>query len=98
MEDLSNVKFINTGCMSRTEALDIKAGLRECVYQCFDGMSFAVACRSNKQDSAFPGNIVLFIKCTRSKELHQVVKNLLLETAPEDQVIERSIFNILEEI
>ena len=61
-------------------------------------MGLAIARGSNEQDTAFPGHVVLFIECTRSKELYQVIKDLLLEAATQDQVIERGVLDVLEEM
>src|SRR5262249_32095895 len=59
---------------------------------------FAVARRSNEQDSSFPGYAILLISSARCKELHQVVTNILLEAASHNQVVERCPLDILEEV
>src|SRR5258708_8567227 len=83
--------------MGSAEALHIEAWLHQRVDEGFGRVGFAIASRSDEQNTAFPGHVVLFIQSTRSKELYQVIKDLLLESATQDQVIERGILDILKE-
>ena len=84
--------------MRGSETLHIEARLLQCVDERLDRVGFAVARRANKQNAAFPWDVVLFIQSTRGKELYQVITNLLLEIATHDQVIEGCILDVLEEM
>ena len=61
-------------------------------------MRFPVSWWSDKENTAFPGNTIFIIKRTRGEELHQVVTNLLLEVATQNQVVKRCPLNILKEV
>src|SRR5260370_40580089 len=61
-------------------------------------MRFAIAWRTNEQNTPFPGDTVLLVGGTSCEELRQVVMNILLETSPHNQVIESCTFNVLEEM
>src|SRR6266516_3416745 len=80
------------------KAFHIETRLFHRVNNGFHCMCFAIARRSNKQYTSFPGDTILFVSGTRCKELRQVVEDVLLEVAPQNQIIESRTFNILEEM
>ena len=98
VEDLADVEFVGTLGVGSAEALHIEAGLLQRVDEGFDGVGLAVSSGSDEQDTAFPGHVVLFIQSPRSKELDQVIEDLLLEAPTQDQVRKRGVLDILEEI
>src|SRR5260221_7343530 len=84
--------------MGQTKTFHIEARLLHRVNQCLYSVRLAVAWRANKQNTAFPGNTILFACLPCPEELRQDVLNILFQTALQYQVIKACAFNILKEM
>src|SRR5215469_13902286 len=96
VEHLVDIELVSS--MRGLEASHVETGLLPRVNNGLDRVCLAVACRADKQDAALPGDVIFFIDGTCRKKLLQIIAYVLLETAAQDQVIERRSFNVLEEV